>query len=197
MVALNLLVNLLLVVLRGRGPAIWQSPIRRNYGRSRSRFYINRGNKTVSPPRQSLNIPGPVCRIAECLAQPVDGIIQPVVEVSEGVGRPQFLSQLLSRHHLTGTLQQTNENLERLILKLDLAAVLAELTRPQISFKGPKLCNPPRGNWLFHGSPRKDGESLPDQQEESSKISRDVNNRTSVGAFSFNSLRREIYRNRS
>jgi hypothetical protein len=41
-----------------------------------------------------------------------------MVEVGEGVGRPKLLLQLFSRHHLTGVFQQTDQNLEWLILSL-------------------------------------------------------------------------------
>jgi hypothetical protein len=49
-----------------------------------------------------------------------------MVEVGEGVGRPKLLLQFLSCHHFTSVFQQTDQNLEWLILKLHLHTVLTE-----------------------------------------------------------------------
>ena len=50
--------------------------------------------------------------------------------------------------------QQDRQNPKRLILKLDLQAVLAQFTRSQVRFKGAKADNPERRDWVFHGSPK-------------------------------------------
>jgi len=48
--------------------------------------------------------------------------------------------------------QQHQQNLKRLILKLDLQAVLAQFARSQVGFKGAEAYDPRRFDWGFHGS---------------------------------------------
>ena len=50
-------------------------------------------DETVTPALQGFHKPGLIGGIAQCLAQAVDGVVQPVVEVGEGVGRPESLVQ--------------------------------------------------------------------------------------------------------
>ena len=65
-------------------------------------------------------------RIAQRLANPVNGFVQPVVKVDQRISGPQLLLQLLAGDNLTGPLQQCREDFKCLIWKLDAKAVLAQ-----------------------------------------------------------------------
>jgi hypothetical protein len=58
-----------------------------------------------------------VGRITQSISQPLDGIVQPMVEVDEGVGWPQPAAEILSRNQLTWLLQKHGKNLEGLVGK--------------------------------------------------------------------------------
>jgi hypothetical protein len=70
--------------------------------------------------------------VVQGLAQFLDGRIQAMVEIHEGVFGPKPLAKLFSRHYLAGLLQQHGQNLKGLVLKLDLVAVLVKLTGAQV-----------------------------------------------------------------
>ncbi len=57
-----------------------------------------------------------------------------MVEIHEGVRRPEPLAQLVARQDLAGTLQQHGEHLEGLLLQLEFRAVLAQLAGTQVHF---------------------------------------------------------------
>jgi hypothetical protein len=61
-----------------------------------------------------------------------------VVEVDEGVGRPEFLLQLFARDHLAGALQQQRQDLKWLLLQAQLDSVLAQFARVEIELKHSK-----------------------------------------------------------
>ena len=68
------------------------------------RIGLHRRDESVSAPRQGLDVPRTRRRISQGLPQFVHGRVQAVVEVHEGVGRPQFLAHLLACDHVAGTL---------------------------------------------------------------------------------------------
>ena len=59
-----------------------------------------------------------------------------MVEIDEGVGRPELLLQLLPGDHIAGTLQQHGQNLEGLLLEFDPQPVPAQLAGVQVGLKG-------------------------------------------------------------
>src|SRR5271165_274140 len=60
---------------------------------------------------EGLDKPGIGCRVSEQLADSVDTVVQTVVEVDEGLVRPQLKAQLVAGHELSGALQQDDEHL--------------------------------------------------------------------------------------
>jgi hypothetical protein len=58
-----------------------------------------------------------------------------MIEVHEGIGRPQLLPQFVACHHLARVLQKQGQDPEWLVLNLDLQSVLAELTCAKVNFE--------------------------------------------------------------
>ena len=56
---------------------------------------FNRSNETVSQPWQGLDIAGRIRGIAERLPKLLDGSVEPMLEVDEGVDRPKLLPDLI------------------------------------------------------------------------------------------------------
>src|SRR5208282_3554847 len=101
-------------------------------------YAIDRRDETVSAAGQGLDESRARCGIAERLAYLVYRGIQAVIEIDEGVGRPDFFAQVVAGDNLTGILQQGSEDLKGLFLKPDASAVLAQLSGVQINFKNAK-----------------------------------------------------------
>ena len=65
-----------------------------------------------------------------------------MIEIDEGIGRPDCFAQVFARDHLTGILQQGSEHLKRLFLKPDTSAVFAQLSGGQVDLKDAKAQKP-------------------------------------------------------
>src|SRR5215831_4821386 len=74
---------------------------------------LNRSDEPVAESRECLDVPRVVSRIAQGRAQLLDGAVEPVLEVDEGVLRPQPSFELRSRHDVPRALEQDQENGER------------------------------------------------------------------------------------
>ena len=73
-----------------------------------------------------------------------------MVEVDEGVVRPQPAPQILARNHRPGPLEQRLQQLQRLDLQAHAGAVADELSRLEIEIRARRLS--PSGR-LAHGVP--------------------------------------------
>jgi hypothetical protein len=94
--------------------------------------------KTVSAASECFNEAGIFGGITEGVAQALDGGVQAVVEIHEGVGRPEPAPQLFPGKNFTGTLEEHGQDLERLLLESHLSAVPPEFTGAEIHFEGTK-----------------------------------------------------------
>jgi hypothetical protein len=61
-----------------------------------------------------------------------------MVEVDERVCRPERLLKLLAADDLAGTLEQHRQDLDRLLLKPDAQASLAQFTRHEVQLEDPE-----------------------------------------------------------
>src|SRR4051812_18608460 len=87
---------------------------RDGFGRDRHQLLnLQFSNKPVSATGKSFHELRALCRVAEYLADFVDGGIEVALDVDESV-RPEALLQFFARDHFAGTLQQDGEHLERL-----------------------------------------------------------------------------------
>ena len=75
------------------------------------------GEETVAATRNGFHEAGTLSRVAEGLADFVDDFVEPVVEIHEGISRPELFLQFLACHDLAGMLKQCRKYLEWLFLK--------------------------------------------------------------------------------
>jgi len=113
------------------------------------RHSIDGYEKAVAATRESFDEARIFCGITQCAAQALDGGIQAVVEVHEGVRRPQLAAQLFPGDHLAGPFKKECQELERLVLELDFRAVSAEFTGTKVGFEDPEA-DDTVGNILWH-----------------------------------------------
>jgi hypothetical protein len=92
-------------------------------------------DEPIAPPRERLNKSGGISGIIQRLAQPIDRIIQSVVEVYESVLRPESFPQVFPRNHFARLFEQHGENLKWLILEPDSATVLEKFSGAEIDFE--------------------------------------------------------------
>jgi hypothetical protein len=90
---------------------------------------------------QRLNESGHVSPIAERRAKPSDGGVQAVLVIHERPVRPQARAELVARHYISRALQQGSQHTQRLFLKRQANARLAELSRLEIDLERTKPHN--------------------------------------------------------
>src|ERR1700730_2041249 len=88
---------------------------------------LHRCYEAISAPRKGLDIARTGGRIAQDLAQFINGGVQAVVEIHEGIGGPELLAQLFARDDISGALKQQGEYLERLLLQAELFSTPAPI----------------------------------------------------------------------
>src|SRR6185436_5536221 len=110
--------------------------IRRRLARSRVR--VDSSDEPVAAPRHRLYVARFIRRFPECLPQLLDGGVDAVVELDDGVVGPELLSNLFAQHYLAGIFQKHEQDLEGLLVKPDLQAMLAELRGSNVQLNRPK-----------------------------------------------------------
>src|SRR5579864_4828301 len=110
---------------------------------------LDGGDEPIPAPRESLNKPRIVGRVAQSLTEPFDGCVQAMFKIHEGVRRPELSSKLFASNQLSRVLEQTHQNLHRLPFQPDLAALLLEFGRTQIKLEDAE----PNRSWRWHGWP--------------------------------------------
>ena len=78
----------------------------------------------VSAARKRLDVRRVLRRVAERVAELLHRAVETAIEVHERVGRPQLLAQLFARNQLIAPRHEQTEDLERLLGKPDLPAVV-------------------------------------------------------------------------
>ena len=91
----------------------------------------DRRDEAIASARQRLDEARVVGRVAERLAQLLDRRVEGVVEVDEGVGRPEPFAHRLAGDDLARAFQEHRQQLKRLVLQLQSDAVPAKLTAPR------------------------------------------------------------------
>ena len=74
-----------------------------------------------------------------------------MIEIDVDARRPNFQAQLVPSDHFTGTLQQQQENLVRLLLQADAAPFLTQLVRTVVQFEDTESERPRDNCGLVHG----------------------------------------------
>ena len=87
-----------------------------------------RRDEAITTAGQSFNEPWIVGGIVQRLAQFLDGVVQALVEIHEGIGRPDSFLEFFAGNHFTGMLEENLEDLKGLNLEFEAYPVLAQLT---------------------------------------------------------------------
>ncbi len=95
-------------------------------------------NEAVAKAGKRLYVARRVSGVLERLANFVDGHVETMVEIDEGIVRPEFLSKLLSGDHFPSPFQQGGKQLKRLFLELRLEPVLPKLPCARVHLEDPE-----------------------------------------------------------
>src|SRR5580704_5181737 len=100
------------------------------------RLYFRK--EAVTATRNSFYKARTLCGIAKGLADFADRFVEPVVEIHEGICRPQLFLKFLTSYDLAGVLKQHGQDLEGLFLKSHSQAMFAQFARANIQLENPK-----------------------------------------------------------
>ena len=84
---------------------------------------------------QGLDKNGCFRRLAQRIAQPLNGGVQAVIEVDESVRRPELTAQFLSGDDFSGPFKQRRQNLQGLFLELYPLSPLAQFPGVEIELE--------------------------------------------------------------
>jgi hypothetical protein len=93
---------------------------------------FNLREETVAAPSNGFHKAGTLGGVAEGLTDFTDRSVEPVVEIHEGVRRPEFFLKFLASHNLAGVLKQHRQELNGLFLKANSQVVLAQFAGAKI-----------------------------------------------------------------
>src|ERR1700687_2210750 len=99
------------------------------------RILHERSNEAIPSSSKRLNEDGRLSRFAERITQPFDSGIQTMIEVDEGVRRPELAAQFLSGNHFSRSFKQRRQNLQRLFLELYSLSPLAQFPGVEIDLE--------------------------------------------------------------
>ena len=99
------------------------------------RTIFNLSDEAVAVPRLRLYESGLFGRIAQRIAQLPDAVVQTLFKIDEGVGGPNLALKFIAGDEFSGMFQQDLQDVERLVLKPDPKAVLADFALTKIHFE--------------------------------------------------------------
>src|SRR5439155_20913988 len=88
-------------------------------------------------------------RIAQHFANLIERCIQTVVEINEGVGRPELVTQFFSANYDARTFEEEFQTRKRLVLQAEAPSLLAKLAGFEIGFEDSKA----HETWFSAGVP--------------------------------------------
>src|SRR5262245_1790868 len=106
--------------------------------------------EAVAATTDSFDEAGTLGGVAEGLADFVDCLVEPVVEIHERVSGPEFLLKFLATDDLAGVLEQRHQDLEGLLLEPDSDAALAQFASTNIHLENPETEPPVNLRVCFH-----------------------------------------------
>jgi hypothetical protein len=134
----------LLVVKRRRRSGRWLNP-------------FHGGDEAVAAARKGLNEARLLVRITKGAAERLNRRVHAVLEIDEGVGRPEPVLQFFAREQFARLFKEQGENLERPASETDFPAVLAQLAGAKVNVVGVEA-KPTFGRKLIvHGRSREHG----------------------------------------
>jgi hypothetical protein len=99
----------------------------------RQRLQIS--DKSISAFGQRLDEARGVGRVSQGVPQAIDGLVEPSIEVDEGVSRPQLLLQLVTCDDLARLGEEQREDRKRLLAEPKLQALLPQFARAQVGLE--------------------------------------------------------------
>jgi hypothetical protein len=112
----------------------------------------NARDEAVTVLGKSLDVERMLGGVIEGLTDLLDGFVEPLVKVHEGVVRPEAAAQFLAGDELAGTFQEGGEHLEGLFLEVNLTALLADFSRLKVSLESSETDQACGGRLGYHGS---------------------------------------------
>jgi len=96
-------------------------------------------DKAIAVPGQRFDEAGRRRVVPQGFAQSFDGTVDAVLEIDEGILRPELLPDLFAGHQFARALQQHGQDLEGLTMKLDFQSLLAQFSSAKVNFKDTKM----------------------------------------------------------
>src|SRR5262249_7959629 len=87
---------------------------------------IHSADEAIATSWDSRDPAGIFSGVGQAIAEPLNGGIQPMVEVDEGVTGPELVSEFLTRDHLAVRIEQQAQNSKALLARLDFASELPQ-----------------------------------------------------------------------
>ena len=112
---------------------------------------LNLGEEAIAATSNGFHKAGTLGGVAKGLANFADRFVEPVVEIHESVGGPEFLLKLLASYDLAVVLKQHRQDFEGLLLKADSQTVLPQFACAKIQFENPKTKPPVQVKVFLHG----------------------------------------------
>jgi hypothetical protein len=106
-------------------------------------------DEAVATSWDSFDVAGFFGGIGQRIPQFLDRAVQAGIEVNKSVLRPKFLLQFLAGDQLAGTLQQDDQQLKGLVLKLNANTILVQFARTRVHLEGAEAYPGVLGN-SFH-----------------------------------------------
>jgi hypothetical protein len=117
-------------------------------------------DEAVAPARQSLDVPRLFGGVAERLADPIHCRIQPMLEITEGLGGPQLVLQFFPGDQFARPAQQGSQNLVGLSGQTYPYAVPPQFLTAQVRLEGAEAKNLRGLSHVTHGHPNRFQTSL-------------------------------------
>ena len=73
--------------------------------------------------------------VSQNIAQPIDRVVQAVIELDEGIGSPERLPKLLARDHFVGPLDQDLQDAKGLLRQLQPHPLLPQLASIEVGLE--------------------------------------------------------------
>jgi hypothetical protein len=102
---------------------------------------VDWSDETISTSSERFDEHWSVRRFAQRIAQPLDSCIQAVIEVNEGILRPEPAPQFVSGNNFPWSFKQSGQHLERLFLELYFLASVAQFSALEIHLEPTKADN--------------------------------------------------------
>src|SRR5439155_21087033 len=107
--------------------ALWNNSGQLLWDRIGAPRHVHFGDEAITTAGDGLDKSRASRRIAQHFANLIDRCIQTVVEINEGVGRPELVTQFFSANYDARTFEEEFQTRKRLVLQAEALSLLAKL----------------------------------------------------------------------